>query len=373
MTSNATTTVTLPSIDVDHAFQVIAAKLERLTEQHPLAFPLFTEGGKWQVSGETWAPEWTSGFLAGQLWAVADRTGDSRWRERAIRYTEAIEPRKHDTGTHDIGFLFTPSWQRWHAHESSARIEEVVTTAARSLATNFNESGNYLRTWVDAGSSFVDIMMNLDVLYFAAEVSGDVRLAEVATRHALTTRRFLVRGDGTVAHEGWFDPDSGEFLRVSTHQGWRSDSSWVRGLTWAIHGFTSCWLRTGDERFITTARQCADEYIRRTGAALVPPNDWDDPAPALPFEASAGSVAAAGMLQLGEELGDSGAVYAKYGARILERLASEEFLASADEPYEGIIKHATYHFNNGLGIDQSNMWGDYYFVEALERYERLRG
>lgn len=372
MTTNATTTLTWPTIDVDRAFTVVAAKLDLLTTQHPFAFPLYTEDGKWQVTGDTWAPEWTSGFLAGQLWAVADRTGDARWRELAVKYTEAIEPRKHDTGTHDIGFLFTPSWQRWYGKEPSERIADVVTTAARSLSTNFNEAGGYLRTWVDAGSSFIDIMMNVDVLYFAAEVSGDSRLAEVASAHALTSRRYLVRGDGTVAHEGWFHPETGEFLRSDTHQGSRSDSSWVRGLTWAIHGFTSCWLRTGDERFLFTARHCADAYMSRTGNEFVPPNDWDDPAPVLPFEASAGSVAAAGFLQLAEALGADGTEYAEYGSQILARLASDEFLAGVDEPYEGIIKHATYHFNNGLGIDQSNMWGDYYFVEALERYERLR-
>lgn len=366
------TGTTLPSIDVDRAFDVVAAKIGRLIEQHPLRFPLYTEEGKWQVGGETWAPEWASGFLAGQIWALSDRTGSPAWREQAIRYTEAIEPRKHDTGTHDIGFLFTPSWQRWHDHEPSERIEDVIITAARSLATNFSEAGSYLRTWVDPGSTFIDIMMNLDVLYFAAEVSGDAHLAEVATRHALTSRRYLVRGDGTVAHEGWFAPESGEFLRVSTHQGWRSDSSWVRGLTWAIHGFTSCWLRTGEDRFLDTARRCADEYIRRTGRRFVPPNDWDEPNPALPYEASAGSIAAAGMLLLGETLGSDGAEYREYGTQILAKLASDEFLSKVDEPYEGVIKHATYHYNNGLGIDQSNMWGDYYFVEALERYARLR-
>ena len=37
------------------------------------------------------------------------------------------------------------------------------------------------------------------------------------------------------------------------------------------------------------------------------------------------------------------------------------------ESWEGIVKHAIYHRNNNLGVDESVMWRDYYFVEALDR------
>lgn len=370
--SHTTTATVLAPVDTDRAFRIVQRQLERLITTHPDRIPVYTENGRWHIDGAQWAPEWTSGFLAGMIWAIADRTGDAQWRARAEHYCLLFEGRKLDTGTHDLGFLFTPSWERWYDHEPTQQIADVIVTAARSLATNYNEQGRYLRTWVDEGSSFIDIMMNLGLLYRGAELSGDPSLAGVATNHALTSRRYLVRGDSSTVHEGWFDPNTGQFLRSATHQGWRDDSCWVRGQAWATYGFTVCYAKTGDERFLSTATECADLYIERTGDALIAPNDWDDPHPEFRYEASGATPTAAALLQLAE-LGVPGAdKYAKYGSRMLERLASEEFLATEDDEWEGLIKHATYHRTNGLGVEQSNMWGDYYFVEALERYDRLR-
>ncbi len=107
-----------------------------------------------------------------------------------------------------------------------------------------------------------------------------------------------MRGDGSTAHEGIFDTTTGEFLRQSTHQGWRGDSSWARGQAWALYGFGTAYGFTRDERFLHTAEACADFYIERTPAHGVPPNDWDEPDPALPYESSAAAIAASGMLDL---------------------------------------------------------------------------
>jgi unsaturated chondroitin disaccharide hydrolase len=210
-------------------------------------------------------------------------------------------------------------------------------------------------------------MMNVDIVFQAAELSGDAGLAAIAKQHAMTTRRFLVRGDGSTAHEGWFDPDTGEFLRTATHQGFRSDSCWARGQAWAIYGFGSAYARTRDERFLDTARRCADFYIDHTGSRWVPPNDWNDPAPEYPYEASAASIAAAALLQLASLIGAEGIRYRDYAAGILRRLCTPEFLGRREQGCEGILKHAIYHRRNGLGVDESVMWGDHYLVEALHR------
>ena len=52
---------------------------------------------------------------------------------------------------------------------------------------------------------------------------------------------------------------------------------------------------------------------------------------------------------------------------ILTRLASPDFLALGDPAWEGILLHGVYHERQGLGVDESVMWGDYFFVEALDR------
>jgi unsaturated chondroitin disaccharide hydrolase len=206
------------------------------------------------------------------------------------------------------------------------------------------------------------------IIFRAAEYSGDESLREAALRHCRTSRRYLLRGDGSTAHEGWFDTDSGEFLRTATHQGWRSDSTWARGQAWAIYGFTTAYRHTGRADMLDAARRAADYYIQHTPAGEIPPNDWADPAPTEPWEASAASIAAAGMLHLHNCLpsDDEGVPYRAYAGEILRSLSSTQFLAADTPGWEGIIRHATYHHGKGLGVDESVMWGDYYFVEALE-------
>ena len=104
-------------------------------------------------------------------------------------------------------------------------------------------------------------MMNVGIIFYAARETNDKRLREIAVRHCLTTRRYLVRGDGSTAHEGIFDLETGEFLRQTTQQGFRGDSCWSRGLAWALYGFTTSYEYSRDPRFLQTAEACADYYI----------------------------------------------------------------------------------------------------------------
>ncbi|VXB65711.1 Unsaturated chondroitin disaccharide hydrolase [Arthrobacter sp. 9V] len=370
------TQATKPSLDLDATFATAQEQVKNLITNHPGKIPVYTENGQWHFDDDAWAPGWTSGFLTGLIWIFAERTGDPWWREQAEKYSLLVEPRKHDDGTHDVGFLMTPSWGRWHELAPSEKTKDVLVTAGRTLAKSYNPAGKYLKTWVDDGSSFIDIMMNVGIIFQAGALSGDEILTSIAAEHSLTSRRYLVRGDSSTIHEGWFNPKTGEFLRAETHQGYRADSCWVRGLTWAIYGFGTAYEWTGDTRFLDTARHCADYYIERTGDRIIPPNDFDDPHPELQFEASAASIASSALLQLAELLhahgqGIDAEPYENYARRTLARLSTPEFLGRAEEGWEGVIKQATYHRGNNLGVNESVMWGDYYFVEALHKLSKL--
>ena len=50
----------------------------------------------------------------------------------------------------------------------------------------------------------------------------------------------------------------------------------------------------------------------------------------------------------------------------IARLCEPEFLAH-DDAWEGILKHGSYHETKRLGVDESVMWGEYFFVETLAR------
>lgn len=356
------------TLDIDEALSFAQSQVRRLVTDVPDRVATFTRKGRWVFEADPWAPSWTGGFFAGMMWAFADVTGDSWWVEQADRYTRSLEARKKDTSTHDVGFVFEPSWGRLYDRDQNAYAREVLTEAGRTMAGRMQKAGGYLCTWVDPGSTFIDIMMNVGIIFRAAEYSGDEALRDLALTHCRTSRRYLVRGDGSTVHEGWFDVATGEFLRAATHQGWRSDSTWARGQCWAIYGFTTAYEHTGDADMLDTARRTADFYIRHTPEDGVPPNDWSDPSPDSPREASAAAIAAAGMQHLANALGSDPAAerYRAYALHILQTLRSTRFIAADTEGWQGILRHATYHYRNGLAIDESVMWGEYYFVEALE-------
>ena len=359
---------------LDGAFRFAQKQVRRLVDQHPGLYPMYTLNGKWKHEGPAWT-HWCDGFLPGMMW-IFERRGPEAgnghakfWLEQATRYTTPLESRKHDRDVHDLGFIFMSTYYRWYNLTRDPVIKEVVIEAGRTLALRFQEKGQYLRSFVAENSLFIDIMMNVGIIYYAARETGDRRLRDIALRHSLTTRRVLVRGDGSTAHEGIFDPDSGEFLRQTTQQGFRGDSCWSRGLTWALYGFGVVYEYSRDPRFLETAEACADYYITHANTDGVPPWDFTAPKDSRKLlDTSAAAIAASGLLRLCRLLQDSvkGHVYWSAAIRILRTLC-EKHLAIKDKKWEGILKGGVYHVHKELGVDESVMWGEYFFVEALDQ------
>ncbi len=343
-----------------------------LIERSPGFYPMYTMQGKWKHEGQAWT-HWCDGFLPGMMWifrkraAAAGRPDAEWWHEQAIRYSKPLEPRQHDRDVHDLGFIFLSTYYRWYALSGEPALKDVLVQAGRTLAMRYKEKGQYLRSFVADNSLFIDIMMNVGIIFYAARETNDKRLRDIAVRHALTTRRYLVRGDGSTAHEGIFDLETGEFLRQTTHQGFRGDSCWSRGLAWALYGFSTCYEYSRDPRFLETAEACADYYITHTPTDGVPPWDYNASAETRKLlDTSAGAIAASGMLRLCRLLADpvKGHFYWNTAVRILRSL-TQKHLGKSDPECEGILKGGVYHIHKGLGVDESVMWGEYFFVEAL--------
>ncbi len=347
-----------------HAFDLAQKQVAALSENYPDYFPMYTVNGRWQHGGETWT-NWCEGFLGGMMWIFHARTGSAAWRAKAERYSLLLEHRKTDRAVHDLGFLFWSTYKRWYDLTGDESLNQVVITAGQTMGLRFKEKGQYLRSFVADDSLFIDIMMNVGIVFYAAQQTGDDDLLRKAHAHCQTTRRYLVRGDGSTAHEGIFDLQTGEFLRQTTHQGWRGDSAWARGLAWALYGFGTAYQMTGETDYLETAEACARFYLKRTPADGIPPNDYDDPRRPVLVDSSAAAIAACGLLNLFDLTQNT--AYRDFALNALATLTTPEYLANDTPGWEGILKHGVYHRPKNLGVDESVMWGEYFFVQALDQ------
>lgn len=348
-----------------------ARQVRRLADAHPGFYPIYTLNGKWKHDGPAWT-HWCDGFLPGMMWIFHRRAPDAAekglWMDLAIQYSRPLEARQFDKDTHDLGFIFLSTYYRWYMITREPNLNDVLVQAGRTMALRFKEKGQYLCSFVSEDSLFIDIMMNVGIIFYAARETNDRRLRDIAMRHVLTTRRHLVRGDGSTAHEGIFDLDTGEFLRMATHQGYRSDSCWSRGLCWAMYGFGVAYEYTRDPRFLDTAQSCADYYITHTNSDGLPPWDFQAPQDGRRLvDTSAAAIAASALLRLCRMLPDpvKGFYYWSCALHILKTLC-ENHTAVNDPEWEGILKGGVYHMQKDLGVNESVMWGDYFFCEALE-------
>jgi len=347
-------------------------RLRTLIERHPDFYPMYTRQGRWKHSGESWT-HWCDGFLPGMLWIVYGRESQSSpergwWRQQAIRYSKPLEPRKQDRDVHDLGFIFMSTYYRWYRMTQDLSLKAVILEAGTTLAGRFQKKGEYLRSFVAPESLFIDIMMNVGIIFYTAVERREEGLMDIAMRHCLTTRRVLVRGDGSTAHEGIFNLDTGEFLHQSTHQGFRGDSCWSRGLAWSLYGFGTCYEYTRDPRFLQTSEACADFYIQHTPADGVPPWDYDAPPESrAQVDTSAAAIAASGLFQLAALCADpvKGQFYNATARHIVTTLC-DRYLGQSSPEWEGILRGGVYHTQKNLGVNESVMWGEYFFLEALD-------
>jgi unsaturated chondroitin disaccharide hydrolase len=348
------------------ALDFTAQQCRAVLERYPGYQPMYTVGGKWRQEGELWT-HWCDGFYPGIYWLLYKYTANTFWRQHAEAASRALESRKYDRDVHDLGFLFFSTYLRWYNYAKDPALRDVLIAAGRTLALR-RQMGGYLRSFIGPESLFIDIMMNVGIILWAGNQTQNDCLRQIAIEHARTTRRTLIRADGGTAHEGVFDVVTGDFLRESTHQGHKPESTWSRGQAWALYGFTAMHRLSALPEFLDDARKTADCFLRRRGADPIPRWDFDAPTHApQPYDSSAAAIAASGLLDLAEQTNDvkERDRYREAALEMLAVLCSDTFLASSVPGWEGILRHGVYHIHKNLGVDESVAWGDHFFVEAL--------
>lgn len=327
--------------------------------------------GKYDDTPMEW---WTSGFWAGILWVMYDMTGKEHYKEAAWNWDVKMEERfvqKAQNFHHDVGFQFLSTAVVKHAITGDADGLRRGLDAANFLASRFNLAGNFLRAWNGdkVGWSIIDSMMNVSLLFWASETTGDPRYKQIAVRHSETTMKYGVREDGSTNHIISFNPDTGEYIESFGGQGLAPDSTWSRGNSWALHGFANVYRYTGDARFLNEAKRIAHYFITALPDDHVP--YWDfrlESLEGMSRDSSAAAIAASGLLEIADAVpAGEKRLYADAAERILRSLT--ENYATWDRPdHEAILLHAT--GSGTVNIDTSLIYGDYYYIEALAK---LRG
>lgn len=348
-----------------------AASRVRAIAAEVVDFPHITERGRWKTTPDG---VWTGGFWAGLLWLVHQVEPSDADLQRALAYTERLLPRAHDTHNHDLGFMFFPSAIKgWHV-TGDDRYRAAAVTAAESLASQFNTTAGFIPGWGFfgtedwAGSVLVDTLMNLPLLAWATRHGGPPSLMEVVRRHAATALQHHLRADGSVFHVYRFDPASGTPLGGDTYQGLAADSAWARGQAWAITGLAILATMTGEAVYREASQRVAAYFLSHLPTDGVPLWDFQAAGADEPKDASASAIAAYGLLKLHRLTNDSRCL--ADAKRLLKAL--HDHCANRGQT-GGVLLHATADLPHGLGIDESTMYGDYYYVKALVALRGLMG
>lgn len=316
---------------------------------------------------------WTSSFFVGMCYLAYEYTGDEVFRKYEKEHLDSFQDRldRKRGISHDLGFLYTLSCVACHKTTGDRRAEELARRAARLLAERYNEKGKYIQAWGEMGVGYpdvkiiIDTMLNLPLLYW----TGDEKLAEIARNHALTASGTLVRPDASTYHTYLMNPDTGEAVCGKTHQGYADESIWARGQAWAVYGYALSYRYTGDPRFLQVARRAAEVFRRNLPADWVP--YWDftftDEQPDI-RDTSAASIYVCGLLELCSHVSDGEAESCLSLAETVMRSLREKYTTKGMENVNGILTEGMYHRHDGQ--EESTIWGDYFYMEALMRLTR---
>jgi unsaturated chondroitin disaccharide hydrolase len=332
--------------------------------------------GKMVTSDTKW---WCAGFFPGTLWYLYDYSKNESIKKIAEERLNLMEPEKHFTGNHDLGFMMYCSYGNAYRITKNDKYKKILDTAAMSLASRFRPKIQSIQSW-DSSKNFkcaviVDNMMNLELLTWVSNNGGDPRFGEIARIHANTTMQRQFRTDNAAFHVLDYSLATGTLLRKTTWQGYSDSSAWSRGQGWAVYGYTMMYRLTKDEKYREQANKIAAFILNHPNYPKDGIPYWDFDAPNIPDalrDASAGALMASAFLELSDYV--TGPLKQKYitaAETILTTLSSSQYLATKGTNGGFLLKHSVGALPLKGEVDVALTYADYYFVEAMLRYLKL--
>ena len=358
------------------AADIVRMNLEKYTYHFP---PASSVDGIYPVKENT---DWTTGFWTGEIWLSYELTGDDVYKYAALIQVEDFLKRIENriaVDHHDMGFLYSLSCVAGYKLTGNEHAKKAALMAADNLITRFQEKGQFIQAWGKYGSAeeyrfIIDCLLNLPLLYWATEVTGDQKYGDIAHRHITTCLANIMRADCSTYHTFFMDPETGAPSHGATHQGYKDSSPWARGQAWGVYGTALSYRYTKNPEYKETFEKVTNFFLEKLSSDMVP--YWDlsfTDGSTEPKDSSAAAVVACGLLEMAKYVEPAeAAAYTKTARQLLKAL-TDTCLTRDPQVGNGVLKHGTYckksEFNTcpNLGVDEYVSWGDYFYMEALTR------
>jgi len=333
--------------------------------------------GKLVTSNSRW---WCSGFFPGSLWYLYENNHSGTFLENARNFTARIENEKFNKGTHDLGFMLYCSFGNGYRITGDTAYRSIMLTGAESLVSRFNPTVGCIQSW-NANSKWqfpviIDNMMNLEFLFWASKASGDPKYRNICISHADMTIKNHFRPDYSSYHVVSYDPATGQVEKKNTAQGFADESAWARGQAWGLYGFVVMYRETKDAKYLEQAKHIASFILNHPNLPADKIPYWDFNAPEIPDakrDASAGAIIASALIELSGYVDeDLAKTYLKVAETQIRTLSSPEYFAEKGTNGNFILKHSVGSLPGKSEVDVPLTYADYYYIEALLRYQSLK-
>lgn len=319
--------------------------------------------------------DWTQGFFPSACWKLYEHTQDVKWKEGAHYFQNLFIDAKDINTTHDLGFMFYCSFGEGYKLTKNEDYKQVVIDASESLISRYDSIVGCIKSW-DFGKDrwtfpvIIDNMLNLEMLFEASILTGDDKYKNIAITHANTTLKNHFRDDYSTWHVVDYNPEDGSVFKKLTHQGLHNESSWARGQSWALYGYTMCYRYTKDPKYLEQAKNIAAFVKANLPEDFVPIWDFDVKDKAIMYkDASAAAVYASAYLELYGYT--KNATYKELAENILKSLSSDKYFSEYGKNGGFLLEHSMGNFPRNSEIDVPINYADYYYLEALLRLKYI--
>lgn len=358
---------------IENAIKQIDKNMKYFKDKFPSSA---TKNNKYEIIENI---EWTDGFWTGLLWLAYEYTNDNKYRELAESNIKSFKNRVDkdiEIDHHDLGFLYSLSCVSGYKLTGSEIAKEASIKAADKLISRYQEVGEFIQAWGELGSKehyrfIIDCLLNIPLLYWTSEETGDSKYKEIADKHFVTSCNNVIRDDASAFHTFYMDNETGKPLRGVTRQGYSDSSAWARGQAWGVYGIPLNYKNTKNESCFNLYKGMTNYFLNRL------PEDnvcyWD-----LIFgdgdnhskDSSAAAIAVCGIHEMNKfmpEVDEDKEVY-KYAMHNILRSLINNYTHTDVEEGKPVLLHGVYSWHSGKGVDEGNIWGDYFYLEALMRF-----